>query len=137
MLAPKKYKWRKHHRGFARGFAKGGSSVDFGEYGLLATSLGFVTSRQIEAVRVSISRELKREGNVWIRIFPHKPFTKRPAETRMGKGKGDVDHYVAVVKPGRVMFEIGGVAKEKAYAALARAKFKISVSAKIVERTLL
>ena len=136
MLQPKKYKWRKHHRGVVKGNSKGGNEVSFGEYGMMAGSNGFITSRQIEAARISISRELKREGNLWIRIFPHKPITKRPAETRMGKGKGDVDHYVAVVQAGRVMFEIGGVAEKIAVRALNKAGYKIPVKTKVVTRKL-
>lgn len=132
MLMPKKLKWRKQQRGVVRGFSKAGNQVDFGQWGLAAMSAGYVSSREIEAVRITISRELKREGSLWIRIFPHKPITKRPAETRMGKGKGEIDHYVAVVKPGRVMFEVGGVAEKKAVKALEKATYKLSVDAKVV-----
>ena len=137
MLMPKKYKWRKIQRGVAKGNSKSGNNVDFGEFGLCAQSIGFVNSRQIESARICINRELKREGNLWIRIFPHKPITKRPAETRMGKGKGEVDHYVAVVKPGRIMFEVGGVKPQLAQIALKKASYKLSVKTKVVERGIL
>ena len=134
MLMPKKYKYRKVQRGRVRGLSKGGNEVCFGEFGISAQGLGFINSRQIEAARVMISKELKKEGKYWIRIFPHKPITKRPAETRMGKGKGDVDHYCAVVKPGKILFEVGGVGKEKAFRALQRASYKLSVATQLVER---
>lgn len=137
MLMPKKYKWRKHQRGVVRGCSKAGNDINFGEYGLVAMSSAFVTSREIESVRVAISRELKREGNLWIRIFPHKPITKRPAETRMGKGKGDLDHYVAVVQQGRVMFEIAGVAGERAIKALKRASYKLSMATMVIKKGVL
>ena len=134
MLMPKKYKYRKVQRGVVRGRSKDGNEVSFGEAGLRATSTGFVTSRQIESARVSINRVLKREGKLWIRIFPHKPITKRPAETRMGKGKGEVDHYVAVVQPGRIMFEIGGVDINLARKALEKAAYKLPVKADYVAK---
>lgn len=132
MLMPKKYKYRKHHRGVVKGKSKDGNSVSFGEIGLRAFSTAFVTSRQIESARVCINRELKREGKLWIRIFPHKPYTKRPAETRMGKGKGDVAHYVSVVQPGRIMFEVGGVSEKLAVSALSKARYKLPLKSGIV-----
>ena len=132
MLMPKKYKYRKHQRGVVRGKSKDGNQVSFGEVGLKAISTAFVTSRQIESARVCINRELKREGKLWIRIFPHKPYTKRPAETRMGKGKGDIDHYVAVVQPGRVLFEIGGVRRALAQSALNKARYKLPLKCSLV-----
>ncbi len=134
MLSPKKFKWRKVQRGKVRGAAKGGVALEAGEFGLAATSNGMVNSREIEAARICINRELKREGNLWIRIFPQKPITKRPAETRMGKGKGDVDHYAAVVQSGRVLFEVGGVKRETALSALRKAGHKISVATRLMER---
>ncbi len=136
MLMPKKYKYRKIQRGKAKGISKGGNNVVFGEYGLSAQSIGFITSRQIESARVSINRELKKEGKIWICMFPHKPITKRPAETRMGKGKGDVDHYCCVIKPGKILFEIGGTTKEKAFAAFKKASYKLPVKTKQVVRGL-
>ena len=136
MLMPKKYKYRKVQRGKARGLSKGGNDVVFGEYGLSAQSIGFITSRQIESARVSINRELKKEGKIWICIFPHKPITKRPAETRMGKGKGDVDHYCSVIKPGKILFEIGGTTKEKAFSAFKKASYKLPLKTKSVVRGL-
>lgn len=132
MLMPKKYKYRKHQRGVARGKSKDGNYVSFGEVGLKALSTAFVNSRQIESARVCISRELRREGKLWIRIFPHKPYTKRPAETRMGKGKGDIEYYVALVQPGRIMFEIGGVSKKLAVSALSKARYKLPLKADVV-----
>src|SRR5919199_1527790 len=109
MLVPKKLKYRKPHRGRMRGQAKGGTEVQFGEYGLQALEPAWITNRQIEAARIAMTRKIKRGGKVWINIFPHKPVTKKPAETRMGSGKGSPENYVAVVKPGRVMFEMSGV----------------------------
>ena len=134
MLMPKKYKWRKVQRGKLSGVSKGGNNIDFGTVGLVANSTGFISSRQIESARICINRELNREGKLWIRIFPHKPITKRPAETRMGKGKGDVDHYTAVIKPGRVLFEIGGVAEGLSRSALKKASYKLSVKTKIIDK---
>src|ERR687885_535656 len=109
MLVPKKLKYRKPHRGRMRGQAKGGTEVQFGEYGLQALEPAWITNRQIEAARIAMTRKIRRGGKVWINIFPHKPVTKKPAETRMGSGKGSPEAYVAVVKPGRVMFEMSGV----------------------------
>ena len=134
MLMPKKVEWRKQSRGRMRGQAKGGALVSFGEYGLKAMEPGWVTSRQIEAARVAISRAMSRTGKLWIRIFPDKPTTKKPAETRMGKGKGIPEDWVAVVKPGRVMFELSGVTSEMAKEALRRAGHKLPIRTKIVER---
>lgn len=134
MLSPKKVKWRKTQRGKAKGFSKGGFNINFGEFGLCATSPGFVDSREIEAARISINRVLKREGNLWIRIFPHKSFTKRAAETRMGQGKGDVDYYCAVIRPGRMLFEIGGVKESIAREAFIKASHKLSVQTRILTK---
>ncbi len=134
MLMPKKVKWRKQSRGRMRGQTKGGALVSFGEFGLKALEPGWITSRQIEAARVSISRAMSRTGKLWIRIFPDKPVTKKPAETRMGKGKGATEEWVAVVKPGRVMFELSGVTPEIAKEALRRAGHKLPIKTKFVER---
>ncbi len=134
MLMPKRVKYRKQMRGRMRGKAYRGSDVSFGEYGLQALEPGWVSARQIEAARRAIVHEMKRRGKVWIRIFPDKPYTKRAAESRMGKGKGAVEYWVAVVKPGRIMFEVGGTDDETAKSALRRARFKISVKSKIVSR---
>ena len=122
MLMPKKVKWRKQSRGRMRGQTKGGALVSFGEFGLKALEPGWVTSRQIEAARIAISRAMSRTGKLWIRVFPDKPLTKKPAETRMGKGKGAPEEWVAVVKPGRVMFELSGVTEEVAKEALRKAE---------------
>src|SRR5256714_13050696 len=118
MLAPKKVKWRKQQKGKMRGVSKGATSVVFGEYGLQATTCGFITSRQIEAARIAISRHVKRGGKLYIRIFPDKPISKKPAETRMGKGKGTPEEWVAVVRPGRVMYRLEGVTRALAADAL-------------------
>lgn len=134
MLMPKRVKYRKQMRGRMRGKAYRGSDVSFGEFGLQALEPGWVSARQIEAARRAIVHEMKRRGKVWIRIFPDKPYTKRAAETRMGKGKGPVEYWVAVVKPGRIMFEVGGTDEETAKSALRRARFKISIRSKIVSR---
>jgi large subunit ribosomal protein L16 len=135
MLMPKRVKWRKQMRGRMKGKAFRGSDVIFGDYGLKALEPGWVTARQIEAARRAIVREMRRRGKFWIRIFPDKPVTRKPAETRMGKGKGNVEYWVAVVRPGRIMFEIGGglpddVAKE----ALRLAQYKLAIRTKIVGR---
>ena len=135
MLMPKKVLWRKQSRGRMRGQTKGGAMVSFGEYGLKSLEPGWITSRQIEAARVAISRSMSRTGKMWIRVFPDKPITKKPAETRMGKGKGAPEGWVAVVKPGRVMFEISGVPIEVAREALRRAGHKLPIKVKFVERT--
>ncbi len=134
MLMPKKVEWRKQSRGRMRGQTKGGALVSFGEFGLKALECGWVTSRQIEAARVAISRAMSRTGKLWIRVFPDKPLTKKPAETRMGKGKGAPDEWVAVVKPGRVMFELSGVTPEIAKEALRKAGHKLPIKTKFVER---
>jgi large subunit ribosomal protein L16 len=134
MLMPKRVKYRKMHRGNNRGMAHRGSTVAFGDFGLLAAEPAWITSRQIEAARRAISHHVKRGGKVWIRIFPDKPITAKPAETRMGSGKGAVDHYVAVVKPGRIMFEIGGVRADVAQEALHLAAAKLPIACKIISR---
>jgi large subunit ribosomal protein L16 len=131
---PKKVKYRKQQRGKRAGKAWSGSDVSFGDYGLKATEVAWVTDRQIEAARIAISRHVKREGRMWIRIFPDKPVTKKPQETRMGKGKGAPDHWVAVVKPGRVMYEIEGVTEEMAKEAFRLAAHKLNVTTKFVRR---
>lgn len=134
MLMPKKVKYRKMQKGRMHGKAYRGSSIAFGEYGLKSLEPGWITSRQIEAARVAIQRQLKRGGKLWIRIFPDKPITKKPAETRMGKGKGNPEYWVAVVKPGRILYEIGGVSEEVAMEALRLASYKLPVATKIVKR---
>ncbi len=134
MLLPKRVKFRKHHKGDLRGLATRGNEVSFGDFGLMAVEPAWVTSRQIEAARRAITGHVKRGGKVWIRIFPDKPMTRKPAETRMGSGKGAVDHWVAVVKPGRVMFELGGVREDLALEALERAAQKMPIKCKIVRR---
>ncbi len=134
MLMPKKVKFRKQMRGKRAGKAWSGSSVSFGDFGLKATEVGWVTDRQIEAARIAISRHVKREGRMWIRIFPDKPVTKKPQETRMGKGKGAPDHWVAVVKPGRVLYEMEGVTEEMAKEAFRLASHKLNVTTKFVRR---
>ena len=134
MLMPKRVKWRNQQRGRMRGGAKGGSSVAFGEYGLQALEPGWITSRQIEAARIAITRSLGRGGKVWIRIFPDKPITIKPAETRMGKGKGSPEYWVSVIKPGRIMFEIEGVERESAARAIQLAGRKLPIKIRFVER---
>lgn len=134
MLMPKRTKFRKHHRGRMKGKAQRGGSVVFGEYGLKALEPAWITSRQIEAARVAMTRYIKRGGRVWIRIFPDKPVTKKPAETRMGKGKGSPEFWVAVVKPGRILFEIEGVTFETAQEAIRLASHKLPIKCKFVGR---
>src|ERR671915_2001545 len=134
MLMPKKTKFRRYHRGRRRGLAKGQTTVQFGDYGLKALEAGGVTNRQIEAARIAATRKIRRTGKVWINLFPDKPFTKKPAETRMGSGKGSPEGWVAVVKPGRVMFELAGVPEPLAKEALRLAGNKLSVKAKVVSR---
>ena len=134
MLAPKRVKHRKQFRGRMRGYSKGGTNVNFGEYGLKAMDRGWLTSRQIEAARVAMTRKIKRGGKVWITIFPDKPYTKKPAETRMGKGKGNPEGWVAVVKPGRVMFELSGVPEDVAREAMRRAMHKLPMKCRFVTR---
>ena len=134
MLAPKKVKHRKHHRGRMRGNAKGGTRVTFGDFGLQAVEPSWISARQIEAARVAMTRHIKRGGKVWVNIFPDKPFTKKPAETRMGSGKGNPEGWVAVVKPGRVMFELAGVDEPSAREALRLAAHKLPVKTRFVTR---
>jgi large subunit ribosomal protein L16 len=134
MLSPKKVKYRKRQKGRTKGRTKGGDTVAFGEYGIQCLEPGWVTARQIEAARIAITRHVKRGGKVYIRIFPDKPISKKPAETRMGKGKGNPEEWVAVVKPGRVMFELEGVAEEQARSAFRLAHHKLSVATKFVTR---
>jgi large subunit ribosomal protein L16 len=134
MLMPKRVKHRKVMRGRRKGNAKGGTAVTFGEYGLKSLDRGWVTNRQIEAARVAMTRKIKRGGKVWINVFPDKPVTKKPAETRMGKGKGNPEGWVAVVKPGRVMFELSGVPEELAREAMRVASHKLPVRTKFVQR---
>jgi len=132
---PKRVKYRKQMRGRMKGKARRGAEVQFGDWGLQALEPGWVTARQIEAARRAIVRAMKRRGKIWIRIFPDKPYTQKPAETRMGKGKGNVEYWVAVVKPGRVMFELGGgLPDETAREALRLAQYKLSVKTKIITR---
>jgi large subunit ribosomal protein L16 len=134
MLSPKRVKFRKMFKGRTRGIASRGSTISFGSYGLMAMEPGWITNRQIEAARVSLTRHIKRGGKVWIRIFPDKPITKKPAETRMGKGKGSPEGWVAVVKPGRVLFEVEGISKPLAEKAMALASAKMPIRTKFVAR---
>lgn len=134
MLMPKRVKYRKQQRGRRRGKAYRGAEVDFGDYGLKALEPAWITNKQIEAARVALTRHIKRGGKVWIRIFPDKPVSKKPAETRMGKGKGAPEFWVAVVKPGRVMFELEGISEELAKAALKLAAAKLPIKTKFVSR---
>ena len=134
MLLPKKTKYRKYQRGRRRGVAKGQTTVHFGDYGIKALEAGWITNRQIEAARIAMTRKIKRGGKVWINVFPDKPFTKKPAETRMGKGKGSPEGWVAVVKPGRVMFELSGVPEPLAKEALRLAAQKLPIKSKFVKR---
>lgn len=135
MLMPKRAKHRKVQRGRRRGLAKGGSRIDFGDFGLKALEAGWLTSRQIEAARVAMTRHIKRGGKVWIRVFPDKPITKKPAEVRMGKGKGAPEAWVAVIKPGRVLFEVEGVEEGLAEEAIRLAGHKLPMKTKFVKRT--
>jgi len=134
MLQPSKFKYRKKQRGRMRGTAATGNRVNFGEYGMIALQPGWITNRQIEAARIAMTRHMKRGGKVWIRIFPDMPYTKKPAETRMGKGKGMPEYYVAVIKPGRVMFEISGVDLETAKESFRLADHKLPIKTKLIER---
>ena len=134
MKQPGKTKFRKSHKGSISGLAKGGEFVEFGEFGMQALDRGKITTNQIESCRVAINRYFARKGQVWIRVFPHKPVTAKPLETRMGKGKGNVDHYVAEVKPGRVLFEVAGVSREDAQTALRLASAKLPIKTRFVER---
>ena len=134
MLLPKRVKYRRVHRGRMKGKASRGNTVTYGEFGLVATEPAWITSKQIEAARIAMTRYTKRGGQVWIKIFPDKPITEKPAETRMGSGKGSPEYWVAVVKPGRVMFEIAGVSEEVAREALRLASHKLPIKTKIVKR---
>ncbi|MBM3196846.1 MAG: 50S ribosomal protein L16 [Chlamydiae bacterium] len=134
MKQPGKTKFRKSHKGSISGLAKGGEFVEFGEFGMQALDRGKITTNQIESCRVAINRHFARKGQVWIRVFPHKPVTAKPLETRMGKGKGNVDHYVAEIKPGRVLFEVAGVSREDAQTALRLASAKLPIKTRFVER---
>lgn len=134
MLIPKRVKFRRQHRGRMAGKANKGNFVAFGEYGLQALECGWITSRQIEAARIAMTRYIKRGGKVWIKIFPHKPVTVKPAETRMGSGKGSPEYWVAVVKPGRIMFELAGVTEEVAKEAMRLAQHKLPIKTKFVIR---
>lgn len=134
MLAPKRVKWRKPQRGRMRGKAYRGSTISFGSFALKAMEPAWITNRQIEAARIAINRYLKRDGKIWIRIFPDKAYTKKPAETRQGSGKGSPEGWVAVVRPGRIMFEVDGVSKEAAMEALRLASHKLPIKTKFVQR---
>ena len=134
MLMPRKVAHRKHQRGRMRGLAKGGTDVSFGEYGIQALEAGWITARQIEAARIAMTRHIKRGGKVWINIFPHKPVTQKPAETRMGSGKGNPERWVAVVKPGRVMFELSYPDADLAKEAIERAIQKLPIKARFITR---
>jgi len=134
MLAPKRTKYRKQQRGRLKGIASRGNTVHFGDYGLQALGAAWVTDRQIEAARVALTRHIKRGGKVWIRIFPDKPYTRKPAETRMGSGKGSPDHWVAVVKPGRMLFELAGVDVDTAREAMRLASHKLPIDCRFVRR---
>jgi len=134
MLMPSRVKFRKQQRGRMKGIATSGNKIDFGEYGLKALEPAWISAKQIEASRVAINRILKKGGRLWVRIFPDKPFTKKPAETRMGKGKGEPEYWVAVVKPGRVLFDLGGVPEVVAQLAFKKAAAKLPIKTKFVER---
>lgn len=135
MLSPKKVKFRKQQKGKMRGAARRGSTLNFGEYGLQAVDCGYISSKQIEAARIAMTRHVKRGGKIWIRIFPDKPITKKPAEVRMGKGKGAPEGWVAVIKPGRILYEMSGVTKELALEALRLAMHKLPVKTRFIERS--
>lgn len=135
MLSPKKVKFRKQQKGRMKGIAQRGNNLNFGEFGLQATECGTISSKQIEAARIAMTRHVKRGGKMWIRIFPDKPFTKKPAEVRMGKGKGAPEGWVAVIRPGRILYEMAGVSKEMAREALRLASHKLSVKTRFVERS--
>jgi len=135
MLSPKKVKFRKQMKGRMRGVARRGSSLNFGEYGLQAASAGWVSAKEIEAARIAMTRHVKRGGRIWIRVFPDKPITKKPAETRMGKGKGAPEGWVAVVRPGRILYEMQGVSRQLAAEAFRLAAHKLSIQTKFVERS--
>ena len=135
MLMPKRVKYRKVQRGRMRGKSYRGSEISFGEYGLQALEPGWITNRQIEAARVAMTRHIQRGGKVWIKIFPNKPVTKKPAETRMGSGKGAPEYWVAVIKPGRVLYEVGGIPMELAKEAIKRAAHKLPIKTRFIART--
>jgi large subunit ribosomal protein L16 len=135
MLSPKKVKFRKQQKGKMRGVARRGSTLNFGEYGLQAVECGKISAKQIEAARIAMTRHVKRGGRIWIRIFPDKPFTKKPAEVRMGKGKGSPEGWEAVIRPGRILYEMQGVSREMAREALRLAAHKLAVKTKVVERS--
>ena len=135
MLSPKKVKFRKQQKGKMRGMAQRGSSLNFGEFGLQATDCGYISAKQIEASRIAMTRHVKRGGRIWIRIFPDKPITKKPAEVRMGKGKGSPEGWVAVIRPGRVLYEMTGVSKEMAQEALRLAAHKLPIKTRFIERS--
>ncbi|MBV2122154.1 MAG: 50S ribosomal protein L16 [Candidatus Thiodiazotropha sp. (ex Ctena orbiculata)] len=137
MLQPKRTKFRKQHKGRNRGLAFAGSSVSFGEYGLKSTGRGRLTARQIEAARRAITRHVKRGGKIWIRVFPDKPITKKPLEVRQGKGKGNVEYWVAQIQPGRMLYEIEGISEELAREAFALASAKLPVATTFVKRTVM
>lgn len=134
MLSPKKVKFRKQQRGRMKGMARRGASLNFGDFGLQAVECGYISSKQIEAARIAMTRHVKRGGKLWIRIFPDKPITKKPAEVRMGKGKGAPDAWVAVIRPGRILYEMEGVPRELAIEALRLASHKLPLKTKFVER---
>jgi large subunit ribosomal protein L16 len=134
MLAPKRVKWRKQQKGKMRGRADRGGTLFFGQFGLQATECGKITARQLEAARVAMTRYVKRGGNIWIRIFPHKPLTKKAAETRMGSGKGSVEEWAAVIKPGRILFEMDGITEAEAFSALKLANAKLPLHARPISR---
>ncbi len=135
MLSPKKVKYRKQQKGRMRGKADRGSKLNFGDFGLQAMECGWISSRQVEAARIAMTRKVKRGGKMWIRIFPDKPITKKPAEVRMGKGKGAPEAWVAVIKPGRILYEMEGVPRDLAYEALRLAAYKLPIKTKVVERS--
>jgi len=134
MLSPKKVKWRKQQKGRMKGKAFRGNTITFGEYALQATSCGYITNRQLESARIAISRHSKRGGEMWIKVFPNKSLTKKPAEVRMGKGKGSPESWVAVIKPGRVLFELAGLPEDVSVEALRLAKYKLPVKTKIIRK---
>ncbi len=134
MLMPSKVKYRKQQRGRMKGMAKGGTTLAFGDIGLQALGRGYMTAKQIEAARIAIARFIKKTGRVWIRVFPDKPFTKKPAETRMGKGKGDPVEWITIIKPGRVLYEMEGMERDVALKALNSASYKLPFATRIIER---
>lgn len=134
MLSPKRVKWRKQQKGRMKGKAMRGNTLTFGEFGIQATECGYITNRQIESARICISRKTKRAGDIWIKIFPDKSLTSKPAEVRMGKGKGSPDKWVAIIKPGRVLFEVGGVEQDLAKDALNLARYKLPIKTKIIAK---